>query len=110
MRKVHLYWLDTTKPFHNGDCPEGPEKHIFTTNAGNLRPAIHKGKHEPFAFGNCKSSALCTSVQVFDEHHPEMLELSVKRFSVLSTERDERQRGCQEAHLPTNHCKTESAC
>ena len=25
---------------------------------------------------------------VFDEHHPEMLELSVKRFSVLSTERD----------------------
>ena len=42
--------------------------------------------------------------------HPEMLELSVKRFSVLSTERDERQRGCQEAHLPTNYCKTESAC
>ena len=30
--------------------------------------------------------------------HPEMLELSVKRFSVLSTERDERHRGCQEAH------------
>ena len=25
------------------------------------------GKHEPFAFGNCKSSALCTSVEVFDE-------------------------------------------
>ena len=41
---------------------------------------------------------------------PEMQELSVKRFSVLSTERDERQRGCQVAHLPTNHCKTESAC
>ena len=40
MRKVHLYWLDTTKPSHNGDCPEGPEKHIFTTNAGNRRPAI----------------------------------------------------------------------
>ena len=40
MRKVHLYWLDTTKPSHNGDCHEGPEKHIFTTNAGNLRPAI----------------------------------------------------------------------
>ena len=30
--------------------------------------------------------------------HPEMLELSVKRFSVLSTERNERQFGCQEAH------------
>ena len=30
--------------------------------------------------------------------HPEILELSVKRFSVLSTERDERQCGCQEAH------------
>ena len=42
--------------------------------------------------------------------HPEIQELSVKRFSVLSTERDERQRGCQEAHLPTNHCNTESAC
>ena len=42
--------------------------------------------------------------------HTEMLELLVKRFSVLSTERDEQQRGCQEAHLPTNHCKTESAC
>ena len=42
--------------------------------------------------------------------HPEMLELSVKRFSVLSTERDGRQYGCQEAHLRTNRCKTESAC
>ena len=31
--------------------------------------------------------------------HPEMLELSVRRLSVLSTERDEQQRGCQEAHL-----------
>ena len=41
--------------------------------------------------------------------HPEMLELSVNTFSVLSSERDERQRGCQEAHLPTNHCKTESS-
>ena len=30
--------------------------------------------------------------------HPEMLELSVKRFSVLSTERDGRQCGCQEAY------------
>ena len=40
MRKVHLYWLDTTKPSHNGDCPEDPEKHIFITNVGNLRPAI----------------------------------------------------------------------
>ena len=39
--------------------------------------------------------------------HPEMLELSGKRFSVLSTERE---CGCQEARLPTNHCKTESAC
>ena len=37
---MHLYSLDTTKPSHNGDCPEVPEKHIFTTNAGNLRPAI----------------------------------------------------------------------
>ena len=42
--------------------------------------------------------------------HPEMLELSVKHFSVLSTERYERQCGCQEARLPTNRCKTESAC
>ena len=33
-----MYWLDTTKPSHNGDCPEVPEKHIFTTNDGNLRP------------------------------------------------------------------------
>ncbi len=32
--------VDATKPSHNGDCPEGPEKHIFNTNAGNLRPAI----------------------------------------------------------------------
>ena len=37
---VHLYWLDATKPYHNGVCPEGPEKHMFNTNAGNLRPAI----------------------------------------------------------------------
>ena len=37
---VHLYWLDATQPPHNGDCPEGTEKHIFNTNAGNLRPAI----------------------------------------------------------------------
>ena len=37
---VHLYWLDATEPSHNGDCPEGPEKHMFNTNAGNLRPAI----------------------------------------------------------------------
>ena len=42
--------------------------------------------------------------------HPEMLELSGKRFSVLSTERYEPQCGCQEARLPTNHCKTKSAC
>ena len=42
--------------------------------------------------------------------HPEMLELSGKRLSVSSTERYERQCGCQEARLPTNHCKTESAC
>ena len=42
--------------------------------------------------------------------YPDMLELSGKRFSVLSTERYERQCGCQEARLPTNHCKTESAC
>ena len=42
--------------------------------------------------------------------HPEMLELSGKRFSVLSTERYEPQCGCQEARLPTTHCKTESAC
>ena len=37
---MHLYWLDATKSFHNGDCPEGPEKHICNTNAGNLRPTI----------------------------------------------------------------------
>ena len=37
---MHIYWLDTTIPSHNGDCPEVPEKQIFTTNAGNLRPAI----------------------------------------------------------------------
>ena len=30
--------------------------------------------------------------------HPEILELSVKRFSVLYMERDERQCGYQEAH------------
>ena len=51
---------------------------------------------------------LCKSLMILK--HPEMQELSVKRFSVLSTERDERQRGCQEAHLHTNHCETESAC
>ena len=33
---VHLYWLDATKPSHKGDRPEGPEKHIFNTNAGNI--------------------------------------------------------------------------
>ena len=37
---VHLYWLYATTSFHNGDCPEGPEKHICNTNAGNLRPTI----------------------------------------------------------------------
>ena len=37
---VHLYWLDATKSFHNGDCPEGPEKQICNTNAGNLRPTV----------------------------------------------------------------------
>ena len=37
---VHLYWLDATKPSHNGNCPEDPEKYIFNTNSGNLRPAI----------------------------------------------------------------------
>ena len=37
---VHLYWLDATKPSHQGDCPEGPEKHIFNTNSGNLKLAI----------------------------------------------------------------------
>ena len=42
--------------------------------------------------------------------HLEMLELSGKRFSVLSAERYERQGGCQEARLPTNHCKNERAC
>ena len=43
-------------------------------------------------------------------NHPQMLELSVKHLSVLSTERDGRQCGCQEAYLLTNHCKTESVC
>ena len=42
--------------------------------------------------------------------HPEMVELSGKRFSVLSTEKYERQCGCQEVRLPTNHCKNERAC
>ena len=42
--------------------------------------------------------------------HPEMVELSGKRFSMLSTEKYERQCGCQEARLPTNHCKNERAC
>ena len=37
--------------------------------------------------------------------YPDMLELSVKRFSVLSTERDGRQCGCQEAYLLTNIAK-----
>ena len=37
---VHLYWLGATKPSHNGDYPEGPDKHICNTNAGRLRPAI----------------------------------------------------------------------
>ena len=37
MRMVHLYRLDRQ---NNGDCPEGPEKHICTTNAGNLKPVI----------------------------------------------------------------------
>ena len=40
--------------------------------------------------------------------HLEMLELPLKRSSVLSTEGDGRQCGCQEAHLLMNHCKTES--
>ena len=52
---VHLYWLDATKPSHNGDCPEGPEKHSCNTNAGNLRPAIQgmqkRGPGE--CIGNC---------------------------------------------------------
>ena len=51
---VHLYWLDATKPSHNGDCPEDPEKHIFNTNVGNLRPATQgmqkRGPEE--CFGN----------------------------------------------------------
>ncbi len=28
IRMVHLYWLYGTTFFHNGDCPEGPEKHM----------------------------------------------------------------------------------
>ena len=40
--------------------------------------------------------------------HVEMLELPLKRSAVLSTEGDGRQCGCQEAHLLTNHCNTES--
>ena len=55
-------------------------------------------------------TAHCVPRSLTSLKHPEMLELSAKRFSVLSTERDERQYGCQDAHLPTNHCKTESAC
>ena len=116
MRMVNLYWLDTTKPSHNGDCPEGTEKYIFSTNAGNLRTASHtryaemwplgiiihilfvgaatgigttsvvkhKGKHEPTA-----RTAHCVPrcKYLMSLKHPEMLELPVKRFSVLSTER-----------------------
>ena len=40
--------------------------------------------------------------------HPEMLELPVKRPSVLSTERKGRQCGSKEAYLRANHCKIES--
>ena len=40
--------------------------------------------------------------------HPEMRELPVKSSSVFSTERDERQYGCQDAYLLANHCKTET--
>ena len=29
MRMVHLNCLETTNPSHNGDCPEGPEKHVY---------------------------------------------------------------------------------
>ena len=64
----------------------------------HLLPEIARAAH---CVPRCKS--------LMSLKYPEMLELSVKRFSVLSTERDERQHGCQEAHLPTNHCKTESA-
>ena len=35
MRKVHLYWLDTTKPSYNDDCPEGPEKQIVLPILGS---------------------------------------------------------------------------
>ena len=37
------------------------------TGFGTTSVVQHKGKHEPFAFGNCKSSTLYTSVQVFNE-------------------------------------------
>ncbi len=37
-----------------------------------------------------------------------MRELPVNGSSVFCTERDERQYGCQEAHLLANHCKTET--
>ena len=41
MRMVHLYWLDTATPYYNGNCLEGPEKHILLPcNAGKLRPAL----------------------------------------------------------------------
>ena len=60
---VHLYWLDATKPSHNGDCLEGPDKHICNTNAGRLRPAIQGmqkrghdeciGKYSPHLFRGC---------------------------------------------------------
>ena len=40
--------------------------------------------------------------------HPEMRELPVNGSSVVSTERDEQQNGCQEAYLLVNHCKTET--
>ena len=37
------------------------------TGVGTTSVVYHKSKHEPFAFGNCKSSALYILVQVFNE-------------------------------------------
>ena len=37
------------------------------TSFGTTSVISHKGKHEPFAFGNCHSCALCIMVQLFNE-------------------------------------------
>ena len=93
------------------------------TNSTQNKPQTHRAKqYEVTSFlstGSELSTETCSKnvyslgpwcKSLMSLKHPEMLELSGKRFSVLSTEIYERQCGCQEACLPTNHCQTESAC